>query len=613
MPDSTHSLYRRWRSRTFAELVGQEHVSRTLLAALQTRRIAHAYLFTGPRGTGKTSTARILAKAVNCLNNDGCGEPCNQCEMCVSINEGHALDLIEIDAASNRGIDEIRDLRDKVHFAPTQARYKVYILDEAHMLTNEAFNALLKTLEEPPPHVIFALVTTEPHKIPPTILSRCQRFDFHRAALKDILAKLTRICQEENITIEPAALSLIARTATGSYRDAESLLDQLASFTGSEGITLTYVQQVLGLAPVHAAGQLVSDIAGRDVAAGLKLLNDVLEGGTDLRQFNREIIDYLRNLLLIKTSNVSLLNLAPDTIQEMTTQAGRFSVPVIVRLIRIFSECEVSGGQRSGSQPQLALELAFLEACGELAHPQASDAVRAAGTSHEETASPAGAMGQPSVAPAASVRSPTPATASQRPAVQPSPRPYTPSAAGRPAAMGGAAAADGRSAYQPAASAPARPVYGRVQVAVTAPPGSPLADIQSNWPAILEHVKAISRSVEAFLKECRPVEMEADLLTLGFFYPFHRESVENPKNRMIVEGALAQVVGHPVRIRCSLTPKDGRLVAAAPPTQERLRAVEADPVVRAAEEIFDAKVLAVEEAENGAAGGQEATGKTPQA
>ncbi|HSW58220.1 MAG TPA: DNA polymerase III subunit gamma/tau, partial [Dehalococcoidales bacterium] len=223
-------FYRKFRPQTLADVEGQSHVTQTLLNALKNSNISHAYLFCGPRGTGKTSTARILAKAINCLNNQGRGEPCNECEMCQAIMQDRAMDVIEIDAASNRGIDDIRDLREKVNYSPTQARRKVYIIDEFHMLSREASNALLKTLEEPPPHVVFVLATTEAHKVLPTILSRCQHFDFHRLSRVDVTAKLNKISQVENINIDPQSLQMIARSTTGSMRDAENLLEQLYTF-----------------------------------------------------------------------------------------------------------------------------------------------------------------------------------------------------------------------------------------------------------------------------------------------------------------------------------------------------------------------------------------------
>jgi DNA polymerase III subunit gamma/tau len=605
MPDEVRSLYRRYRSRTFAELIGQEHVSQTLLNALESGRIAHAYLFAGPRGSGKTSAARILAKAVNCLTTGGRGEPCNTCEMCVAINEGRALDLIEIDAASNRGIDEIRDLRDKVHFSPTQARYKVYILDEAHMLTNEAFNALLKTLEEPPAHVIFALVTTEAHKIPPTILSRVQRFDFHRASARDLVAKLNHICQEEHIVAEPAALALIARTATGSYRDAESLLDQLSSFTGDQGLTLTYVQQVLGLAPLDATSKLIKCVAALDATAGLRLANEIIEGGADLRQFSRALVDYLRGLILIKSGNEAILDTTPDALETMRAETRSLTMAELVRLIKLFGDPEVTSQLRSSAQPQLSLELAIVEACGssEAAqkpgsapavvapappavpgpapeHPPATPALQAPAATSSAGIPPAASAHAPAAQPA------HPAAASSTPlrttaaAYAPAPRPASPYAAGTPARPYPAAPPVAR----PPAAAPRPPV----QMLVTAPAGTPLYAVQDKWAAILDAVKASSRSVEAFLKECKPVEADEDAVVLGFRYPFHKDSVDNPKNRALVEECFSRVLTHAVRIRCILTPKTER--GGGPVAEPAVK----DGVVKAAEEMFKATVLTVE-------------------
>ena len=279
---ATQALYRKWRPQTFDAVVGQEHVTRTLRNALRAGRIGHAYLFTGPRGTGKTTIARLLAKAVNCLAEAPDDRPCNECTICQALNEARLLDLIEIDAASNRGIDEIRELRQRVGFRPNEARYKVYVVDEVHMLTEPAFNALLKTLEEPPPHVIFVLATTEPQKIPETILSRCQRFDFRRLTVNEIAGRLTDLAGRESLQFEPEALTAIARQATGSIRDAESLLDQLIAY-GDETITLTQVQDMLGTGSLQVVGNLVARLIAGEVAGGLNVINQAIDRSEERR------------------------------------------------------------------------------------------------------------------------------------------------------------------------------------------------------------------------------------------------------------------------------------------------------------------------------------------
>ncbi len=321
-------FYRRWRPQTLAEVVGQEQVTKTLQNALISGHVSHAYLFCGPRGTGKTSTGRILAKAVNCLTNEGKGEPCNSCEMCGAITEGRALDVIEIDAASNTGVDNIRDLREKVNYAPNEARYKVYIIDEVHMLSTSASNALLKTLEEPPPHVIFVLATTEVHKVLPTVMSRCQRFDFRRISQTDVVTKLTQIGKKETIKIEPEALKLIARAATGSLRDAENLLEQLTTYYGNK-VTLTQAQTILGITGDWRAKEMVRHIVNNDVTAGVSTINSVNSDGLDLRQFNREMVVYLRALLLVKTGSDDSIDLPAEDIEELKELAGKASLSQI--------------------------------------------------------------------------------------------------------------------------------------------------------------------------------------------------------------------------------------------------------------------------------------------
>ena len=344
------SLYRRFRPRTFTALVGQEHISRTLINAVSNNNFSHAYLFSGPRGTGKTSTAKILARAVNCLEQKK-GEPCGKCAACLRSLAGESMDILEIDAASNRGIDEIRDLRERVKFAPAQEKYKVYIIDEVHMLTSEAFNALLKTLEEPPVHVLFILATTEPHKIPLTVLSRCQRFDFRRIPLTHIIAHLQGIADEENIGIDVNALELISRKADGGLRDAINLLDQCRGFS-KERITIETVNSVLGLVDEAFISFLAEELLLGDLAEVLRKTTDLTASGLDLRQVLYDLLDYLRRELLAK---ISANNNLSSALSELPS--SRY-----LQVIRILGEAE--SRLRYSLQPRITLELALIEACG---------------------------------------------------------------------------------------------------------------------------------------------------------------------------------------------------------------------------------------------------------
>src|SRR5512135_3501643 len=335
----SQALYRKWRPRLWDQVVGQEHVVRTLQNAIRSEKVGHAYLFAGPRGTGKTTTARLLAKAVNCLDPQVENRPCDKCEHCQAVNDGRFLDLIEIDAASNTSVDDVRDLRDKINYSPTQGRYKVYIIDEVHMLSTAAFNALLKTLEEPPPHAIFILATTEMHKIPATVLSRCQRHEFRRVPVDDIVMQLERIAKSEKLTAEPEALTLIARQSAGGMRDAISLLDQMAS-TGKE-ITLGLTQTVLGTATNQTVIALVEAVQEHAPAAGMDALHTALDAGTDPRLLARQVVDYLRALLLIQMGNSSRIDLAADTRQQAEKHARAFAPVDVLRMIKSFNAAAV--------------------------------------------------------------------------------------------------------------------------------------------------------------------------------------------------------------------------------------------------------------------------------
>ena len=353
----TQALYNKWRPQKWDEIVGQQHVVQTLRNAVVGNRVAHAYLFSGPRGTGKTSAARLLAKAVNCLNDDLAVRPCNECTHCVAVNESRFLDLIEIDAASNTSVEDVRDLRDKINFIPNQGTYKVYIIDEVHMLSTAAFNALLKTLEEPPAHAIFILATTEMHKIPATVLSRCQRHEFRRVPVDAIVGQLTNIVSSEKLAAEPEALTLIARQSAGGLRDAISLLDQMAS-TGKE-ITLGLTQTVLGTATSQTVLALVDAVLERKPGAGMDAIHTALDSGTDPRLLARQVVDYLRALLLVQMGNASQVDLASDTRAQAEKHAKAFSLSDVLRMIKAFNVAATD--LRGGWQPSLPLELALAE------------------------------------------------------------------------------------------------------------------------------------------------------------------------------------------------------------------------------------------------------------
>ena len=354
----SQALYRKWRPSCWEEVVGQQHIVQPLHNAVAAGREGHAYLFAGPRGTGKTTVARIFAKAVNCLEEDLAKRPCDKCDHCKSVNAGAFLDLIEIDAASNTSVEDVRSLRDKINFSPNQGRYKVYIIDEVHMLSTAAFNALLKTLEEPPPHAIFVLATTEVHKIPATVLSRCQRHEFRRIPVVDIVDQIKSVAEGEGIKIEPDALQMIARQATGSLRDAISLLDQLSAF--GEKITLEMAQTILGTATSQSVLDLIDAIQEKNPGAGMDHIHTTLDAGTDPRQFTRQIVDYLRSVLLVNMGSASQVDTTPEVREHMARHAKNFEKPELLRVIHVFNQAVTEA--RNSWQPSLSLELAFLEA-----------------------------------------------------------------------------------------------------------------------------------------------------------------------------------------------------------------------------------------------------------
>ncbi|MBN1680902.1 MAG: DNA polymerase III subunit gamma/tau [Anaerolineae bacterium] len=352
------ALYLKWRPQAFEEVIGQEHITRTLRNALRQGRIRHAYLFSGPRGTGKTSTARLLAKAVNCTHTDPDHRPCNTCDHCLAVNEGRFLDLIEIDAASHTGVDDVRDLRDKIAFTPSEGQFKVYIIDEVHRFSGAAFDALLKTLEEPPEHAIFVLATTEFAKVPATIKSRCLIFEFRRVALAEVVDLLALIAADENVTIDAPALELIARQGTGSVRDSISLLDQLIA-DPDEHISLEQAERILGTASGQHVIELTDALIKANAAWGLDVINTTIDSGADPRQLGRQMIEHLRMILLAKMGGDDLIDATEQRRVIIHEQASALGRQTLMNAIRAFNGAVQEW--RGGWQPQLPLELAFLD------------------------------------------------------------------------------------------------------------------------------------------------------------------------------------------------------------------------------------------------------------
>ena len=361
-------LYRKYRPDNFSEIIGQEHIVQTLANAVSREMVSHAYLFSGPRGSGKTTIARLLAKAVNCHNRKGSQfEPCNKCSSCLEIKEGRSLDLIEIDAASHRGIDEIRELRDGIRFAPVKEKYKVFILDEAHQLTKEAANALLKILEEPPSHAIFILATTEIHKMISTIISRCQRFDFRKLTLPEITKRLEIISQKEKAKINKSALELIALNSSGAVRDAESLLDQVITFGGvlekGKEIKVENIKDLLGIADTNLISQFVDFLAERNGGEAVKFLNETLEKGNDPQEFAKVLVNYLRQAMLVRinpeTTNPLIIGLTEEEQRKLKDQAEKFGAGELHSILNLFMDAE--NKMRYSSIPQLPLELAIVD------------------------------------------------------------------------------------------------------------------------------------------------------------------------------------------------------------------------------------------------------------
>lgn len=546
------ALYRRYRPQRFAEVAGQDHIVRTLQNALRQKRYAHAYLFTGPRGTGKTSMARLLAKAINCLEPDAeTAEPCNACEICRDIQAGTALDVIEIDAASNRGIDEIRDLRDQIHYVPGKCKNKVYIIDEVHMLTEPAFNALLKTLEDPPERVVFILATTDVQKVPVTIISRCQRFDFHRVPLPEIVRHLQRVCEQEQIDAEPEALLKIARQARGGLRDALSLLDQASGLSPDRAVRLDALLTLLGGSDEDALQALTGDALRGDLMAGLARIREWLDAGRDPRQCLQDWLEYLRHLLILSfgEQGAALVPVTAEQREALLRQAAAVDRRRLLDLLEYVADREQA--MRWLPDGQLVLETAFIRAVSMLA-PAGSAGSRTvpAGTeaATEESATvPAAGAGAATAAPEAGKPSDVPAGA--RVATRSSP------ASGKPAAIAkqpaGVRPQGSAKPVKPATSKPAtsKPPAAGAQAAAPA-----LEQLVAEWPAFIAAVKRKNPIVSAYLEPSAPVAFSGGVLEIGFpeGNKFHADRAGSADSTQLIAAVFKQRYGIAPVIRCSL-------------------------------------------------------------
>ena len=536
-------IARKWRPKTFSEVVGQDHITVTLQNAIAQNRIAHAYLFTGPRGIGKTTTARILAKALNCEKGPT-EDPCNKCLSCTEITQGNNLDVLEIDGASNRGIEEVRNLRENVKFAPTKGKFKVYIIDEVHMLTPEAFNALLKTLEEPPAHVKFIFATTSPHKVPATILSRCQRFDFKRISINDLVKKLKEIAKSEKFTIDEDALFAVSRVAEGSLRDAESVLDQLASFCEKK-ITLKDVNSLLGSVEEDMLFEITQEMIDKDAGAALKLLDKLIEEGKDILQFIAGLLDHFRNILVAKLGkdHKNLIEMPQEYIDKAKKQGESLSVEDLIFGFSIFSKAQET--IKKGISARLPLEMAIVKFSYKDKSVQINNILEKLDSLEESMPE-------------------------MMPEVRPEKKPDV------------------------------RPVIKEEPKTAEASDSKDelFLKISRLWKEIVEKVKEEKISCGSFLESGAPVRVSKNRLVVGFpkRLKFYKETLEAKNNLSIIEKAIKESAEQQLGIEFEILEDD----ALAQDAQERAQPKETknsaivDPIVKSALDAFKGNVVKIE-------------------
>lgn len=501
------SLYRKWRPQTFEDIIGQKHITQTLINAISLNRISHAYIFSGPRGVGKTTTARILAKSLNCEKGPT-PHPCNKCGRCIRITDGYSMDVIEIDGASNRGIDDIRDLRSKVNFAPAEGKYKVYIIDEVHMLTTEAFNALLKTLEEPPPHVIFIFATTDPHKIPSTILSRCQWFNFRRISLEDIVTKLKIIVKDEKLEIDDKTLNIIALSSTGSMRDAESALDQIIAYCGKE-ITSQSVRDVLGIIEEEVFFEFIEAIIKSDARKGIEIIKRISDLGEDASQFIKNLMEYVHNLSLSKVCQKKILNFQGIFIEDRERLLRQSKIIKLEKLFNIVDYlAEVERKMRYTRHPWILLEMLVIKfTAGE------NYSLKEVEGEKDEY--------------------------------------FLEFSTRKDVLKSGKKNAEAREQVSPKKKIQDK-IKNKESSSIEAKESPVNLELMQVWPTILDKIKKTKISVYSFIIVNNLITIENNKLIIGFNkkYTFHKESLEKKNNKILLQELIKEETGSLLTIEC---------------------------------------------------------------
>ena len=588
---------RKYRPGTFDDVIGQPHVVQTLVNSINTKRIAHAYLFSGTRGVGKTTVARILAKALNCEQGPT-GTPCAACANCLEIAQGTSVDVIEIDGASNTSVDDVREIRENVKFTPFRGKYRVYIIDEVHMLSNSAFNALLKTLEEPPPHVVFIFATTEIHKIPATILSRCQHYNFRRIARTEIIERLRHVAKQDGITIEDRSLTALARASEGSMRDGLSLLDQAVAF-GGKSIVHEDLEALLGAVPQELLRAIIQAITAQDSAAALHVLAQLLDQGHDLRAYCADVVEYLRNMLVVSVTSqqewAGLIEASTEDLMQLAADKGMLTPEQLQQIFTLFTQAE--DALRLSAHPRFVLEAAAVKATRLLRREagNVTQPVRVAPS--ERPPQPPSFRTEKTPATERAAVPSAPATPS-RP-TSPAPKPSPPSG---PASKGG-----GETSGRPVRSAVAEPAKP-LNSAPTTTPRPPQA-VVLNWERFQEEVGHAFPNIAPFLEMGRLVMIEGNVVTIGFAKQagVARSMLEKPDNIQALASLCERLSGQPVRLRVvELTEADppGPTMAQIRAAKEQEQKVvlferaKAHPVVKQALEIFGAELADVRAVSN---------------